>query len=283
MKRQKNDRLDSPQQVGRYMQVSAVNSLLVCLTGILLIASFCLWAFLGTITDKVYYTGVLYPTEGIRGVTLPNGGTVRKLLVRHGEHIKAGQAVALVSMDNSYSIVSSEVNGTIISGKAEGEDFKALEPVVSVLGDNPGSKKGRSMMLIAWADNDTRRALRPGMEAQVWPADEKRDEIGYVVGHVRSVNIYPTTLTEASALLRSETLSRSVLPEKGAAYQVEIALEHAVDDPSVLHWSYGEPDNVQMSAGTVCTVMTETKSRTMMQYLFDQIKFTVYKVYQWVE
>ena len=35
-------------------------------------------------------------------------------------------------------------------------------------------------MLVAYVDMDTQHSLREGMEAQVWPKGEERDEIGYV-------------------------------------------------------------------------------------------------------
>ena len=50
--------------------------------------------------------------------------------------------------------------------------------------------------LIAYADNDAQRQLRIGMEAQVWPANEKRDEVGYVRGRISQVVRYPARISK---------------------------------------------------------------------------------------
>ena len=46
------------------------------------------------------------------------------------------------------------------------------------------------------ADNDAQRQLRIGMEAQVWPANEKRDEVGYVRGCISQVVRYPARISK---------------------------------------------------------------------------------------
>jgi len=46
------------------------------------------------------------------------------------------------------------------------------------------------------ADNDAQRQLRIGMEAQVWPANEKRDEVGYVRGRISQVVRYPARISK---------------------------------------------------------------------------------------
>jgi hypothetical protein len=52
-------------------------------------------------------------------------------------------------------------------------------------------------------------------------------------------------------------------------YQVQIDLLPSPDDPSLYDWSFGQPEDVSMNVGTYCSVLSETRRRSMFQYLFE--------------
>ena len=259
--------LRSPDQIRSTLKVTALPTYLLACTALLLIVAFFVWGFLGSVSDKVYYSGVVFPSEGTTDVSLPNRGMVRTLFVRSGDHVSQGQTIALISVEDSYSILTSTVEGTVISTKVDNEPFEAFEPIISVVSGNEGQTQ-RSM-LIAYIDNAGQRDLREGMMAQVWPEDEKRDEIGYVKGRVVRIDRYPVAADEVRQTLKSEEMARRLLESGEMMYQVNIELLPAPDDPSRYDWSFGEPDNVSMNVGTYCSVLTETKRRSMFQYLFE--------------
>ena len=259
--------LRSPDQIRSTLKVTALPTYLLACTALLLIVAFFVWGFLGSVSDKVYYSGVVFPSEGTTDVSLPNRGMVRTLFVRSGDHVSQGQTIAHISVEDSYSILTSTVEGTVISTKVDNEPFEAFEPIISVVSGNEGQTQ-RSM-LIAYIDNAGQRDLREGMMAQVWPEDEKRDEIGYVKGKVVRIDRYPVAADEVRQTLKSEEMARRLLESGEMMYQVNIELLPAPDDPSRYDWSFGEPDNVSMNVGTYCSVLTETKRRSMFQYLFE--------------
>lgn len=259
--------LRSPDQIRSTLKVTALPTYLLACTALLLIVAFFVWGFLGSVSDKVYYSGVVFPSEGTTDVSLPNRGMVRTLFVRSGDHVSQGQTIALISVEDSYSILTSTVEGTVISTKVDNEPFEAFEPIISVVSGNEGQTQ-RSM-LIAYIDNAGQRDLREGMMAQVWPEDEKRDEIGYVKGKVVRIDRYPVAADEVRQTLKSEEMARRLLESGEMMYQVNIELLPAPDDPTRYDWSFGEPDNVSMNVGTYCSVLTETKRRSMFQYLFE--------------
>jgi pyruvate/2-oxoglutarate dehydrogenase complex dihydrolipoamide acyltransferase (E2) component len=219
------------------------------------------------VSDKAYYSGVIFPKEGTTDITLPNHGVVRNMLVHNGDSVHAGQTVAMVSINGSYSFLSSTVNGLVISVKGDSEPFEGFEPIVSIV------KKGaanRQTQLIAYADNNAQRQLCVGMEAQVWPANEKRDEIGYVYGRISRVVRYPAKLSKVREKLKSETLAKQLTGDgKDLVYEVQIDLRRAPDDSTGYDWSFGKPDDVSMEIGTYCSVLTETRRRSMFEYLFE--------------
>ena len=272
----REQKLQSPEQIGSVLKITALPTYLLAFTVLLLIGAFFVWGFLGTVSDKVYYSGVVFPLEGTTDVSLPNRGMVRTMFVHGGDQVRQGQTIALISMEDSYSILTSSVDGTVISTKADNEPFEAFEPIVSVVDGT--DLPTRQSMLIAYVDNAGQRDLREGMSAQVWPANEKRDEIGYVRGRVARVDRYPVDAGSVRQTLKSEDMARRLLESGEMMYQVTIDLSPSKDNPLEYDWSFGQPEDVNMNVGTYCSVLTETKRRSMFRYLFESARTRVRSV-----
>jgi hypothetical protein len=268
------DNLQSPEQISDHLRVTYVPTYLIAAAASLLLAAFIVWGVLGTVSDKAYYSGVVFPAEGTTDIMLPNKGIVRSLMVRDGDSVKVGQTVALVSIGDSHSFLTSTVSGLVVSTKTDNEPFEAFEPIVSVVGKDYYGQP-QSSMLLAYADNEAQRGLRPGMEAQVWPANEKRDEIGYVRGRIRQVVRYPANAAKVRQILKSDVLAKQLTDQGEAVYEVLIDLLRDPDDPTCYDWSFGQPDNVSMDFGTYCSVLTETRRCSMFQYLFETARTQV--------
>ena len=167
----RQQKLQSPEQIGSVLKITSVPSYLIALTAILLLGAFMVWGFLGNVSDKVYYSGVVFPNQGTADVSLPNKGMIRTMLVHSGDHVSQGQSVALISVDESYSILTSTVEGTVISTKVDNEPFEAFEPIVSVVDEGEEERRSKEMrskemILIAYIDNAGQRDLRVGMDLQ---------------------------------------------------------------------------------------------------------------------
>jgi hypothetical protein len=262
------DHLQSPEQIADHLRVTYVPTYLLAAATTLLLVAFIVWGVLGTVSDKAYYSGVVFPSQGTTDITLPNKGIVRSIMVRNGDSVRVGQTVALVSIGDSHTFLTSTVNGLVISTKSDSEPFEAFDPIVSVVGKDYDGQPHRAILL-AYANNEAQRNLRVGMEAQVWPADQKRDEIGYVHGRISQVIRYPADATKVRQILKSDILAKQLLEQDNVVYEVLIDLQRAPNDPTSYDWSFGQPDNVSMDFGTYCSVLTETRRRSMFQYLFE--------------
>jgi hypothetical protein len=262
------DHLQSPEQIADHLRVTYVPTYLLAAAATLLLVAFIVWGVLGTVSDKAYYSGVVFPSQGTTDITLPNKGIVRSIMVRNGDSVRVGQTVALVSIGDSHTFLTSTVNGLVISTKSDSEPFEAFDPIVSVVGKDYDGQPHRAILL-AYANNEAQRNLRVGMEAQVWPADQKRDEIGYVHGRISQVVRYPADATKVRQILKSDILAKQLLEQDNVVYEVLIDLQRAPNDPTSYDWSFGQPDNVSMDFGTYCSVLTETRRRSMFQYLFE--------------
>ena len=262
--------MNSPDQIPDHLRITYVPAYLLSAAVALLFTAFIVWGVLGSVSDKAYYSGVVFPVQGTTDVTLPNSGVVRSMLVHNGDMVQQGQTIAMVSVGESYSFLTSTVSGLVIGTKADNEPFKAFDPIVSVVEGDAASRQSQHTQLIAYANNDAQRDLRIGMEAQVWPADEKRDEIGYVRGRITQVVRYPANAADVRQTLKSDILARHLLGEGSEVlYEVRIDLQRDPSNPALYDWSFGQPDDVDMEIGTYCSVLTETRRRSMFQYLFE--------------
>ena len=220
--------MNSPKEINDHLRVTAVPTYLLAAAIILMLGAFIVWGFLGTVSDKAYYSGVVFPVQG----------------------------------------TTSTVTGLVISTKTDNEPFEAFDPIVSVIDENAGEQSQRTQ-LIAYADNEAQRDLRIGMVAQVWPADEKRDEIGYVRGRITQVVRYPADADEVRQTLKSNILAKRLLEQGDVVYEVRIELLRSPEDSTRYDWSFGEPVDVSMGIGTYCSVLTETRRLSMFEYLFE--------------
>jgi hypothetical protein len=259
----------SPGQMGSLLHITHASTFLLGVALMLMVGAFVVWGFLGKVSDKAHYTGVVFPASGTTDVMLPNQGVVRSMIVHSGDPVTAGQPVALVSVGESYSILSSSVSGTVLSTKMDNEAFEAFEPIVSIIGQE-GSSDDATAVVIAFTDNATRRDLRVGMEAQVWPQDESRDEIGYIRGVITGVDPYPMSAEEAKMLFRNPEIIATLMALDGPAYRVTVELKHMKGAPSQYDWSFGVPYDVDMGVGTYCSILTETRTRSIFEYLFER-------------
>ncbi len=268
-KEDNDETLQSPEQIADHLRVTYVPTYLLAAAAAVLLAAFIVWGFLGNVSDKAYYSGVVFPVQGTTDITLPNKGIVRTMLVHNGDSVRQGQTVAMVSIGDSHSFLTSRVSGLVIKTKADNESFEAFDPIVSVVDRNVSDGQLLHTQLIAYADNEAQRDLRIGMEAQVWPADEKRDEIGYVRGRITQVVRYPADANEVRQTLKSNILGKRLLEQGDVVYEVRIDLLRLPEDATRYDWSFGEPDNVSMEIGTYCSVLTETRRISMFRYLFE--------------
>ena len=89
--------VQSPEQIADHLRVTYVPTYLLAAAAALLLAAFIVWGFLGNVSDKAYYSGVVFPVQGTTDITLPNNGIVRSMLVHNGDSVHEGQTIATLN------------------------------------------------------------------------------------------------------------------------------------------------------------------------------------------
>ena len=80
---------------------------------------------------------------------------------------------------------------------------------------------------------------------------------------------YPAAADEVRQTLKSNILAKRLLEQGDVVYEVRIDLLRLPEDTTRYDWSFGKPTDVDMGIGTYCSVLTETKRRSMFEYLFE--------------
>lgn len=265
------NREPSPERVGDYIKVSTVSTKIILTAMSILAAGFIFWCFCGTITDKEHIEGIVFPSDGATGVRVPNDGTVRKILVHKGDIVEEGQTIALISVSGAYSIISAPYNGKVLSFIPENEEFNAFESIVDLL---PEKGDGAVLNMIAYAGYNSSRLIKPGQEIQATPMSETREKVGYVKGVISTVSPYPVSRREAAAKLQNASLTDEIFPDGGSAFEITIKLSAEEGHPENLEWSFPSKEKIDMSVGTFCSIDVITKSRSIFQYLMENVQET---------
>jgi len=282
------EEINSPEMMGATIHVTRPSVYLILSTAALMAVVLIVWLFFGSVSDKVQIGAVVYPSRGTASATIPNDGVVRSVFVNAGDYVREQQTLALVSVDNAYSIVSAPYSGIVLQTKKENDAVKAFEPIVSLVTQDT-TKLVRH--LCAFADFTTQRKLRKGMEVQVSPINLPREKYGYVTGHIINIANYAITRDQALTDVKMENFVNGIFPEEGSAFVIEIEMDTKVSETKgengqinaksqnkvieKLCWSFGEPKEADMSIGTFCSVQVVTKKRSMFDFLFEQVNATI--------
>ena len=266
-----------PGNESKELQLSHPSVYLILATLFIMACSFLAWGIFGTVTDKAQMKAVVFPRQGTQGVSIPNSGTVRQMMVHKGDHVKAGQTLALVDIGNKYSILTSNTDGTVLSCLQESETFQAFTPVVDLLTD---SQKDQEASVIAFTDFKTVRELTEDMEVQVNPTFRSRETNGYIRSHITHISTYPISEAEAAQRLRLPQFVQDAFPQGGAAFEVDIELEHSKENPGEYDWTFVQERPVEMTTGTFCNVLVVTRRRSIFKYLFENVRESYRRVHE---
>lgn len=267
-------------QLNESIKVLSVSSVVLLSVILFLILSVVVWLFAGTVTEKSHIKGVIFPDGGTSDVCLPKAGVVRNIFVQKGQKVHAGQHIALVSVEDSYSVVTSASDGVVFSCKQDNEAFEAFEPVASLI-DGTGTQG--SVVLLAYSDLMNLKDVMAGQEAQVWPSNEKTDEVGYVRGRVAHVNHYPAERAEVERKIKVPAYLNELMPEGVTSYEIVLNLDADPDNPARLDWTFDKEDHPDMNVGTLCDAIVITHTYSIFEYLFLKAKANKNRLQYWVE
>jgi len=271
----------NPSDIGQYIRVSTVPAKVLLAALLILAAGFIGWCAFGHITDREFISGVIFPADGkMSGANVPNNGTVMEILVHKGDFVTEGQTLALIAVDKSYTILSAPYSGTVLSYLTENEQFNAFQDIVTLL---PERNSGAVTSIIAYADYNASRKIKPGQEIQATPKSETREKVGFVRGRIISITSYPVTFQEAAIKHKNTSLVSEIFPQSNSVFAIRIELDTEKGNPDNLDWSFPQKEHIDMGVGTFCNIEVITRSRSVFGYLLENVQETRNSFKLWAE
>lgn len=261
------DRLKSPEIADTEIKVTTPSTYVIIAAMAILVIAVFVWCFIGNISDRSTVSGVIFPIDKVIDVDLPNRGTVRSIFVNNGDAVVKGQALAMVSVGDAYSMVSAPASGSILNIKKENEDFEALAPIATIINNNDDEHVNSAVAFVSF---EISRKLKDGMRVELTPKNLTREKNGYIVGHITGVDTYPISRDDAVKQLKNESFVGDIFPEQGAAFVVKMVLHDKED--GTLAWSFKPDEPINMGTGTFCDIRIVTKRRSVYKYLFESVR-----------
>lgn len=255
------DRLSSPEQLDRLMQVTNTRGW-VALTGLfVLLGVGLLWGVTGRIETTVAAQGLLgsaaaAPVEPTT-IPAPQAGVVTALSVEPNAFVGEGQPIlTLTTSEGEEVVVTSPITGQVSAVLVEIEaSVEAETPLISLSEAAAPSAEGQeAVVYISLIDAER---VRPGMSARVSPVTLPRQEYGYIQGTVKSVGEFPAT-DETAAAFGSEDVP---------VVEVRIAFDPA-ETPTGYKWSLADGPAALPRFGTVVLVDIITEEQRPIVRLF---------------
>ena len=263
-RQQAADTLTSPGQINEYIRVTGPSLCIFLIALLVCVASVCVWAFYGTVSDTVKVSGVVFPHQGVKSVHIPNEGIVTEVIAKRGRYVQKGENLLRFVREGISGNITAPVSGVVLSYKRENESFKAFESCVYLL---PLAEKMQYRELIAYVPFKDLRKLKVGMEVQVSPTDLPREEYGYMVGHIIEIANYPTTKEEASSQFKVEQFAADIFPSE-TAFEIKVLLDVNPENHEQIHWSHKHRENVNVAVGTFCNLQIVTRKRPVYDLIF---------------
>ena len=117
-----------------------------------------------------------------------------------------------------------------------------------------------ALEVVIFAPPGDGKNVKPGMDAQVSPANVRREESGFLAAYVRSVADYPSSRQGIMRVLQNERLVDQ-LSNEGAPIKLVADLVPDAATPSGFKWSSGRGPNQQIDAGTLCDASVTLERR----------------------
>lgn len=182
--------------------------------------------------------------------------------------LDAEQDVALrLARFVNQSLIVSPVGGKVVAVQKTAGDSVSSGDVIAVLQPSPDG----GLYVGAFVPAVRGKSVRPGQSVHVAPGNIDPRRWGYVLGEVREVGRYPTTLEQMTAVLKNPDLAR-MIQGNSVMMHVNVRLVSAPENPTGWRWTGKPPENVTLTAGTLCTVSFITEQRTPISYVMPWVR-----------
>lgn len=145
-------------------------------------------------------------------------------------------------------------------------EVKAPGTGILVLSENDNGSPDAILFLTIL---DSRR-VEPGMEARVSPITARREEYGYLLGTVSTIQGSPSTFTEILAVTNNDALAQSFVAS-GEIIRVEIDFNLASDSVTGFEWTVAQGPSQPLQAGVFSTGYVVVSQQKPIELAFSNL------------
>ena len=153
------------------------------------------------------------------------------------------------------TVVRAPASGRVTEVKvAVGSALRQGEPVFSVEASSDG------LELLLYLRSEQGKTVEFGMPVQISPSTAKREEFGSMLGVVRGVSHFPTTLDAMRARLQNEDLARTFAQE-GPPFEAWVDLDPDPATASGYRWTSERGATLPLTSGTIAAAEVTVRSQ----------------------
>lgn len=274
-----------------------------------LLFSVILWSIFGAFTVKVDGMGLIMDSAGVVNVSHVSSGKISQVYVHYGTPVKKGDLIARMEQPlqdadtrmTKYNIALAQNDRDALNRVSE-HDYKKNQEIVNeyIYSDYDGIvdevmvEKGSIISIgspicsirrtqnrdeltgVLYIPVEQGKRVEPGMSIQLAPNGVDTSQDGWLLGIVRSVSQYPSTIASMNKDLGNEQLAQFILTsENSAVMEVKFDLVKDEESESGYLWTSFVGTHKPITPGSFCTGSIIIERIPPLQKVF-------YKFSQWL-
>lgn len=244
--------------VTRPLVIALVAVALIVLAGIT-------WAVFGHAPQTVEGNGIVQPAGGYLEVGTTIAGIVESVAVSPGDHVDAGQLLAVVNVDGKAATLS----GQVVSPRAGRViDVVALPGRITAPGDPIAylEPDDVALQVKAFLPAGGGKSVTAGMPAQVQVANAPRSQYGVIEAQVAAISPAPITRERLLFVLGGNADLADYFLAQGPVIEATLSLVTA-PTPTGYDWSIGEGPAFAITSGALAQVWVITANQPIVRWL----------------
>lgn len=245
--------LSSPEQLDTVVRVTRPRSWIALAAVGVVLVSFVIWCFVGTVQTTFPGAGVLLTQYGSFNSVTPQTGQVTSVLVAQGDAVREGQSLATVETEDAETVtVTAPTAGSVVEMLAYPSDH--VEAGATVVRIQPADE---DLHCFIYVPISGRQPIKPGMQVQIDVTTVPSEQYGLLLGTVEKVGSHPATREGVDALLNNSDVTEIVV-SGSPVVQIEVTLTPSSTTPTGYAWTSSQGPPEPLTAGTLvnATVIT---------------------------
>lgn len=305
------EQLQSPEQLDSLLTVTSLRGWVALVGTVVLLIAIIIWSFVGRLPVNVFGEGILISSGGIQNIITNENGQISDIKVEPGDVVEKGEIVArleqpellskirtveikldqlksgekgqnqaqikdlneeLKTLQNELTIatrVVSPFSGKVIEVKANRGQF--IDKGTSIVSMERVGGELKDLQVLLYVSPEDGKKIQSGMEVKIVPSTVLKENYGYVLGKVNTVNEFSSTSQGMMDTIGNEELVKT-LSGSGAPIQVTVSLVPDKNTVSGYKWTSTDGPPVSIQSGTLANGMITIEDSPPIAKIFPQFK-----------